>query len=131
MGNNFQFLEIIFFAMVAIFIILRLRNVLGRRTGNEPTNTNNFKDHKSSKSNDVNNVVSIGENNFDEKSSKPKNKDPDIYEIDPTFDEGEDRFISEVGILDGQQNLVLVGKLSRPIKISNSSTASIELTIDF
>ena len=49
----------------------------------------------------------------------------------PTFDEGEDRFISEVGILDGQQNLVLVGKLSRPIKISNSSTASIELTIDF
>ncbi|MBL42994.1 MAG: translocase [Rhodospirillaceae bacterium] len=89
MGNNFQFLEIIFFAMVAIFIILRLRNVLGRRTGNEPTNTNNFKDHKSSKSNDVSNVVSIGENNFDEKSSKPKNKDPDIYEIDPTFDEGE------------------------------------------
>jgi hypothetical protein len=49
----------------------------------------------------------------------------------PSYDEGEDRFITEVGILDGQQNLVLVGKLSRPIKISNSSTASIELTIDF
>ena len=49
----------------------------------------------------------------------------------PSFGEGEDRFITEIGILDNQQNLVLEGKLSRPIKISDSSTASIELTIDF
>jgi len=49
----------------------------------------------------------------------------------PSYSEGDDRFITEIGILDGQQNLVLIGKLSRPIKISNSSTASIELTIDF
>ncbi|PPR79718.1 MAG: hypothetical protein CFH01_00209 [Alphaproteobacteria bacterium MarineAlpha2_Bin1] len=89
MGNNFQFLEIIFFAMVAIFIILRLRNVLGRRTGNEPSNTNNFKDHKTSKSRDVSNVVSIGEKNYDERSTEQKNKNSDIYEIDPTFNETE------------------------------------------
>ena len=44
---------------------------------------------------------------------------------------GEDRFISEVGILDSEGNLVMVGKLSRPIRIADSSTASIELTIDF
>jgi len=44
---------------------------------------------------------------------------------------GEDRFISEVGILDSDGNLVMVGKLSRPIRIADSSTASIELTIDF
>jgi predicted lipid-binding transport protein (Tim44 family) len=36
MGEGFQFIEIIFFAMVAVFIFLRLRGVLGRRTGNEP-----------------------------------------------------------------------------------------------
>ena len=42
-----------------------------------------------------------------------------------------DRFVSEVGILDSDQNLVMVGKLSRPIRIADSSTASIELTIDF
>lgn len=35
MGDGLQFLEIIFFAMVAGFIFLRLRSVLGRRTGNE------------------------------------------------------------------------------------------------
>lgn len=35
MGESFQFLDIIFVAMVAAFIILRLRSVLGRRTGHE------------------------------------------------------------------------------------------------
>lgn len=35
MGNGFQFLDIVFFALVAGFLILRLRSVLGRRTGNE------------------------------------------------------------------------------------------------
>ena len=35
MGEGFQFLDIILFAMVAGFIFLRLRGVLGRRTGHE------------------------------------------------------------------------------------------------
>lgn len=35
MGSGFQFVDIIFFALVAAFIILRLRSVLGRRTGEE------------------------------------------------------------------------------------------------
>jgi predicted lipid-binding transport protein (Tim44 family) len=35
MGDGFQFLDIILLAMVAGFILLRLRSVLGRRTGNE------------------------------------------------------------------------------------------------
>ena len=35
MEGSFPFLEIVLFAMVAGFLILRLRNVLGRRTGNE------------------------------------------------------------------------------------------------
>ncbi len=35
MGNNFGFLDIILLAMIAGFIILRLRNILGKRTGHE------------------------------------------------------------------------------------------------
>lgn len=31
MGNGFQFIDIIFFAMIAAFVVLRLRSVLGRR----------------------------------------------------------------------------------------------------
>lgn len=35
MGNGFQFLDIILLAAIAGFLILRLRSVLGRRTGHE------------------------------------------------------------------------------------------------
>jgi predicted lipid-binding transport protein (Tim44 family) len=35
MGNGFPFIDIILFAMVAAFLILRLRSVLGRRDGHE------------------------------------------------------------------------------------------------
>ena len=35
MFEGFAYIEILFFAMVAAFIALRLRSVLGRRTGHE------------------------------------------------------------------------------------------------
>ena len=35
MDDGFHALDIVFFAVVAVFLILRLRNVLGKRTGNE------------------------------------------------------------------------------------------------
>lgn len=35
MSDGFHLLDIVFFAMVAAFLVLRLRNVLGRRTGEE------------------------------------------------------------------------------------------------
>ena len=35
MGESLQFIDIIFFAMIAAFLVLRLRNVLGRRDGHK------------------------------------------------------------------------------------------------
>ena len=35
MSNNFGYIDIILLAMIAGFIILRLRNILGRKTGHE------------------------------------------------------------------------------------------------
>lgn len=35
MGNGFQFLDIVLFAAVAAFFVLRLRSVLGKRTGHQ------------------------------------------------------------------------------------------------
>jgi len=45
MGNGFQFLDIILFAAVAAFFVLRLRSVLGKRTGHQqpPTGRDPFK----------------------------------------------------------------------------------------
>lgn len=42
MNDGIQFIDIILLAMIAGFIILRLRSVLGRRTGNEPTQKDAF-----------------------------------------------------------------------------------------
>jgi predicted lipid-binding transport protein (Tim44 family) len=42
MSEGFQYIDILFFAMVAAFIALRLRSVLGRRTGHERRRTGGF-----------------------------------------------------------------------------------------
>ena len=42
MSNNFGYIDIILLGMIAGFIILRLRNILGRRTGHEPKAYPNF-----------------------------------------------------------------------------------------
>lgn len=43
MGNGFQFIDIIFFAIIAIFLVRRLHNVLGRRDSEENGFDNLFK----------------------------------------------------------------------------------------
>ena len=42
MSNQFGFIDIILLAMFAGFIILRLRNILGRKTGHQSKPTNNY-----------------------------------------------------------------------------------------
>lgn len=42
MGNGFQFFDIILFAIIAAFLILRLRNTLGRRDGHEGDGSDPF-----------------------------------------------------------------------------------------
>ena len=44
MSNNFGFIDIILLAMIAGFIILRLRNILGKKTGHEPKVTSVFEE---------------------------------------------------------------------------------------
>ena len=46
MSNSFGYLDIILLAMIAGFIILRLRNILGRRTGHQDKVYSNFSEKK-------------------------------------------------------------------------------------
>ena len=48
-----------------------------------------------------------------------------------TYDTGSDRYVSEVAIRNTNGALVMSGKLSRPIRIANATTATIEVTMDF
>ena len=62
MSNGFQFLDIILFAMIAAFLILRLRSVLGRhKDSGEPQNNNEgepFPD-KTPKNNTNENIITL------------------------------------------------------------------------
>ena len=42
MNSNFGYLDIILLAMLAGFVILRLRNILGRKTGHQKKPTNKY-----------------------------------------------------------------------------------------
>jgi len=46
MSNNFGYIDIILLGMIAGFIILRLRNILGRKTGHEPKIYPGFEEKK-------------------------------------------------------------------------------------
>lgn len=59
MGNGFQFLDIIFFALIAAFLILRLRSVLGRRDGHEGGSRDPFGLSRSKGEADNENVISL------------------------------------------------------------------------
>ena len=65
MSNSFGYLDIILLGMIAGFIILRLRSILGRKTGHESKVYPNFAEKK----------FSIPQND-----SKPKEKNFEILE---------------------------------------------------
>ena len=46
MSNNFGYIDIILLGMIAGFIILRLRNILGRKTGHESKIYSDFAERK-------------------------------------------------------------------------------------
>ncbi len=54
MGEGFQFFDIILFAMIAAFLVLRLRGVLGRRTGHERRPHNRMSRRRQDGANDDN-----------------------------------------------------------------------------
>jgi predicted lipid-binding transport protein (Tim44 family) len=59
MSEGFAYIDILFFAMVAAFIALRLRSVLGRRTGHERRRTEGYGNVSNEAASD--NVVAIGD----------------------------------------------------------------------
>ena len=61
MGNGFQFIDIIIFAMIAAYLVFRLRNVLGKRDDNE----NGFQDLFNQDPSNDDNVVHLKDPNHD------------------------------------------------------------------
>ena len=70
MSSNFGFLDLILLAMLAGFIILRLRNILGRKTGYQGKSTNKFFSEKIEILKDIENNEAIKSGNIDENVKK-------------------------------------------------------------
>jgi len=61
MGDGFQFLDIVLFAMVAAFLVLRLRSVLGKKTGHQEPRQDPVS-RRQQDTNDDGNVVELPNN---------------------------------------------------------------------
>ena len=70
MSNQFGFIDIILLAMFAGFIILRLRNILGRKTGHQGKSTNKFFPPRMEIVKDIENNEAIKTGNVDENAKK-------------------------------------------------------------
>ena len=79
MGDGFQFLDIVLFAMVAAFLVLRLRSVLGKKTGHQEPRQDPVS-RRQQDANDDGNVVELPTNR--------NNDAPDAHaaDTDPTED---------------------------------------------
>ena len=76
MQNSFPYIDILIFGVIAIFLIFRLKNILGTKTGFEETNLN-----KKGQEKQFTNVVPL-------KSAKDNESDLElskILEVDPNF----------------------------------------------
>jgi predicted lipid-binding transport protein (Tim44 family) len=93
MGNSFQFIDIIFFAMIAIFLILRLRGALGKRDGKEGSGFQDlFKqgpaEGESEQENEEKNVVNLSKKSI--KSEASENARANDNEADTILKEMQD-----------------------------------------
>ena len=77
MQNSFPYIDILIFGVIAIFLIYRLKNILGTKTGFEETNVNKKNEDKQ-----FTNVVPLKSNKIDVVDLE-LNK---ILNIDPNFD---------------------------------------------
>ena len=70
MSNQFGFIDIILLAVLAAFIILRLRNILGRKTGHQGKSANRYFPKGMEVLKDIENNEAIKTGNVDEEAKK-------------------------------------------------------------
>ena len=78
MISQFGFIDIILLAMFAGFIILRLRNILGRKTGHQEKSVNKYFPGGLETLKDIENNEAIKSGNIDEEAKKQFLKGADI-----------------------------------------------------
>ena len=98
MISQFGFIDIILLAMFAAFIILRLRNLLGRKTGHQEKPVNRYFPRGLETLKDIENNEAIKSGNIDEEAKKQFLKGADIaYEqIITSFAKGDKKLLKSL-----------------------------------
>ena len=98
MSSQFGFIDIILLAMFAGFIILRLRNILGRRTGHQGKPMSRYFPRGMETLQDIENNEAIKSGNVDEEAKKQFLKGADIaYEqIITAFAKGDKKALNSL-----------------------------------
>ena len=98
MSNQFGFIDIILLAMFAGFIILRLRNILGRKTGHQGRPTDGYFSKGMEAFKDIENNEAIRTGNVNEEAKKQFLKGADIaYEqIITSFAKGDKKSLKRL-----------------------------------
>ena len=119
MQNNLPYIDILIFGIIAVFLIFRLKNILGTKTGFEKSNINERKQDKQ-----FNNVVSLKS----EKNDLNNKELNDILNVDPNFNindflSGSKNFFRMVLESFVSGNLENIKKFTKPSVLKSFKTA--------
>jgi predicted lipid-binding transport protein (Tim44 family) len=118
MGDGFQFLDIVLFAMVAGFLVLRLRSVLGKKTGHQETRQDPISRRQQEPENESNVVETPNrENDAPERAPEPSESDSTAA---PDSDEPLSAGINQIRIVDNN---------FEPAEFSNGARGAFEMIV--
>ena len=123
MQNGLPYLDILIFAIIAVFLIFRLKNILGTKTGFEDSSFN-----KNKTENNIAKVVSIDTKKTTQSNDKENKETLKIKEIDKTFDsiqfiEGSQIFFKMILDAFVEGNLDKVKEFIKPSVLKNFNFA--------
>jgi predicted lipid-binding transport protein (Tim44 family) len=126
MQNNLPYIDILIFGIIAVFLIYRLKNILGTKTGFEKSNINEKTQDKQ-----FNNVVSLKS----EKNDLNNKELNDILNVDPNFNindflSGSKNFFEMVLESFVSGNLENIKNFTKPSVIKSFKTAIDERNSD-
>jgi predicted lipid-binding transport protein (Tim44 family) len=119
MQNNLPYIDILIFGIIAVFLIYRLKNILGTKTGFEKSNINEKTQDKQ-----FNNVVSLKS----EKNDLNNKELNDILNVDPNFNindflSGSENFFKMVLESFVSGNLENIKNFTKPSVLKSFKTA--------
>jgi len=123
MQNGLPYLDILIFAIIAVFLIFRLKNILGTKTGFEDSNFNKNKTERN-----LENVVSIDTKKATQNRNSENKETLKIKKTDKTFDhikfiEGSETFFKMVLEAFVEGNLDKVKEFIKPSVLKNFNLA--------